>query len=108
MRLHVPQCSRLRVFACASMWNARYSYVNIRHVLSSLSWLCLLFFIDRCTEFISHCDSFLPSPGGKRIMVQIKSSDSAEAHNAHCVLITGQNLLGKWNVVQESFLHACA
>lgn len=85
-------CARLHVCSCASMWNVHYSYVNIHHVLSSLPWLCLCLFIDRCSEFISHCDSFLPGPGGKRIIIQIKSSDRTEAHNAHCVLITGQTL----------------
>lgn len=89
---YLPQCPCSRVCACASMWNAHGSYVNIPHVLSSLSWLCSLLFIDRRSEFISHCDSFLPGPGGKRIIVQIKSSDSAQAHNAHCVVSTGQTL----------------
>lgn len=51
-----------------------------------------LLFIDRRSEFISHCDSFLPGPEGKRISVEIKSSDSAKVHNTHCVLISGQTL----------------
>lgn len=80
------------VCSCASMWNVHYSYVNIHRVLSSLPWLHSRLFIDRHSEFISHCDSFLPGRGGKRIIIQIKSSDSTEAHNAHCLLITGQNL----------------
>lgn len=88
----VPLCPCLRVCTCASIWNAHYSYVNIHHVLSSLPWLCSPLFIDWHSEFISHCDSFLPGPGGKRIIVLIKSADSTVAHNAHCVLIIGQTL----------------
>lgn len=75
------------VCACIWMWNP---YINIYDVLSSLPWLHLLLYIDRHSEFISYCDSFLPGARRKYVTVPIKSSDSVEAHNGHCVLITGQ------------------